>query len=97
MTTAADMRTMRDAIEQVVAGGLPTWYDATTVLGDETMIAAKALADKYKALLWWRSEHEEAARRIDQQLDDARSHADVLTRQVQALEAEIERLRKAAK
>lgn len=93
MTTIDDMRTLRDAIEQVVAGGLPTWYEPTTLLGNETQLAAKALAEKYIRSLYWRQEHEQKAMQIDGWLNDARDHVDLLTRQVQLLEAEVERLK----
>ena len=93
MTTMDDMRTIRDALEQVVKGGLPTWYEATTILGSETQLAARSIAEKYIRQLYWRQEHEQKAAQIDGWLNDARDHADLLTRQVQALEAEVERLK----
>jgi len=84
---------LRDALEQVASGGLPTWYDGTTLLGEDVRKAAMMVAEQKTQLLYESIEARHWLEQREQWLEDARAHASLLTERCAALEAEIERLK----
>ena len=51
MTCAADLRTLRDALDMVAHGGLPTWFEPSSTTGREAMERAQDLVAKYHEAL----------------------------------------------
>lgn len=93
MTTIDDMRELRDALENVASGALPSWHGTTTILGDCTVVAAQVVIRKLHEQMEARYAAEEELAQVKRWLNDAHTHSSLLTRQVQALEAEVERLK----
>ena len=90
MSTADDLRDLRDALEYIAHGALPRWWKPTTKLGQEAQTAAREVYARWpRALL-----AEGAAKH--------RAHAEALTERCEKAErerdearAQVERLRAA--
>lgn len=98
MSAADDLRTLRDDLDMWAHGGLPLWPALTTGAGSAAQAAARACwtvwYDGLMAASTARSQATADAARAAKTDDDARTHAEAMTARVEALEAEITRLRK---
>jgi len=93
MTTAEDLRDLRDAIESISTGALPRWGKPTTKTGEA---AIKALAEMYKKYVSARITESSARVAMEQSLqheDNYRTHSEILTDYVEKLENERDNLK----
>lgn len=93
MTTAEDLRDLRDAIESISIGALPRWGKPTTKTGEA---AVKALAEMYKKYVSARLAQSAARVAVEQALqheDNHRTHSEILTDYVEKLEKERDSLK----
>ena len=93
MSTADDLRDLRDALDSIAHGALPRWFKPTTKTGEEAQLALREVYQKYIRALQHESSAEHAVAQARVQVDDYRSLAEVLTARCEAAEAEIERVR----
>ena len=95
MSTADDLRDLRDALDSIAHGALPRWGKPTTKTGEEAQVAARALYEKFVRAL----HHESAAKfgvaKARVETDGYRVHSEALTAQSEKLEAERDALREA--
>ena len=97
MTTAEDLRDLRDAIESISTGALPRWGKPTTKTGEA---AIKALAEMYKKYVSARITESSARVAMEQSLqheDNYRTHSEILTDYVEKLEKERDNLKEELK
>ena len=97
MTTADDLRDLRDAIESISIGALPRWGKPTTKTGEA---AVKALAEMYKKYVSARLAQSAARVAVEQALqheDNHRTHSEILTDYVEKLEKERDSLKEELK
>lgn len=93
MTTAEDLRDLRDAIESISIGALPRWGTPTTKTGEA---AVKALGEMYKKYVSARLDQSAARVAVEQALqheDNHRTHSEILTDYVEKLEKERDSLK----
>jgi flagellar biosynthesis/type III secretory pathway protein FliH len=93
MTTAEDLRDLRDAIESISIGALPRWGKPTTKTGEA---AIKALAEMYKKYVSAKITESSARVAMEQSLqheDNYRTHSEILTDYVEKLEKERDNLK----
>lgn len=93
MTTADDLRDLRDALDCIAHGALPRWGTATTKLGGEAQVAARALYEKFIRAIMDASNAKFSADSAKACEDQQRAHAEALTACCEALEAEVKRLK----
>ena len=93
MSTADDLRDLRDALDSIAHGALPRWGKPTTKTGEEAQRAAVEVYGK-----WIRALHFESAAKasVEKSLaaeDQHRTHSEILTDRIEKLEAENARMR----
>lgn len=93
MSTADDLRDLRDALDSIAHGALPRWFKATTKTGEEAQVAAREVYGR-----WVRALHHEVAAKatVERSLaaeDQHRTHSEILTDRIEKLEAENTRMR----
>lgn len=93
MSTADDLRDLRDALDSIAHGALPRWGKPTTKTGEEAQRAAVEVYGK-----WIRALHFESAAKasVEKSLaaeDEHRTHSEILTDRIEKLEAENARMR----
>jgi predicted RNase H-like nuclease (RuvC/YqgF family) len=93
MTTADDLRDLRDALDCIAHGALPRWGTATTKSGEEAQAAAREVYEKFVRALFDKSDAEFTADCAKRCVNQQRAHAEALTAQCEAAEAKIERLK----
>ena len=93
MTTASDLRDLRDALDCIAHGALPTWFPPDTRTGEEAQAAARMLYAQYIAALRLSSAGRVATERAAQLDDEHRAHCEALTAESERLRADIENLR----
>jgi hypothetical protein len=93
MTTADDLRDVRDALDSIAHGALPRWGATTTKLGSEAQAAARAIYDRFVRALHHESAAKFAIAKAEVQTSDFRAHSEALTARCEAAEAEVERLK----
>jgi hypothetical protein len=92
MTTADDLRDLRDALDSIAYGALPRWFKPTTKIGDEAQTAAREVYEKFVRALHHESAAKFAIAKAEVQTSDFRAHCEALTARCEAAEAEVERL-----
>lgn len=92
MSTADDLRDLRDALDSIAHGALPRWFKATTKAGQEAQVAARELYEKHVRALHHESAAAFGVAKARVQVDDYRAHAEALTTKCEALEARIEQM-----
>lgn len=95
MTTADDLRDLRDALDCIAHGALPRWGMPTTKLGSEAQTAAREVYEKFVRALHHESAAKFAIAKAEVQTSDFRAHCEALTARCEAAEAEVERWRNA--
>jgi hypothetical protein len=93
MTTADDLRDLRDALDCIAHGALPRWGNPTTKSGEEAQAAAREVYEKFVRALFDKSDAEFTADCAKRCVNQQRAHAEALTAQCEAAEAKIERLK----
>jgi hypothetical protein len=93
MTTADDLRDLRDALDSIAHGALPRWGATTTKLGGEAQAAARVFYTRFVRALHQENAAKFAVEKAEMQTSDLRCHCEVLTARCEAAEAEIERVR----
>lgn len=88
MTTADDLRDLRDALDSIAHGALPRWGKPTTKTGEEAVHAAKAMYDRYVRALLAESGGRAAMAEMARHEDNHRTHAEILTDYSEKLEQE---------
>lgn len=96
MSTADDLRDLRDALDSIAHGALPRWGTPTTKLGQEAQTAARELYEKHVRALHHESAAELGVAKARVQVDDYRAHAEALTAKCEKAERERDELRKKA-
>ena len=95
MTTADDLRDLRDALDSIAHGALPRWGTPTTKTGEEAQVAAREVYEKFIRALHHESAAQFGVAKARVEVDDHRTLNEALTDRAEKLEAEIERLRAA--
>lgn len=100
MSTADDLRDLRDALDSIAHGALPRWFKATTKTGEEAQRAAVEVYERFVRALLAEGAAKVATDSARLSEDQHRSHAEVLTARCEQIErerdearAEVERLR----
>lgn len=88
MTTADDLRDLRDALDSIAHGALPRWGTPTTKTGEESIRAAKAMYARYVCALLAESGGKAAMDQAKKHEDNHRTHAEILTDYNEKLEQE---------
>lgn len=96
MSTADDLRDLRDALDSIAHGALPRWGTPTTKLGQEAQAAARELYEKHVRALHHESAAAFGVAKARMQVDDYRAHAESLTAKCEKAERERDELRKKA-
>jgi hypothetical protein len=86
MTTADDLRDLRDALDSIVHGALPRWGKPSTKTGKEAVRAAVDLYEKYIRALIGEGAAQAATHAAKLAESDQREHAAALTARTQELE-----------
>lgn len=99
VTTADDLRDLRDALDSIAHGALPRWGKPTTKAGEEAQTAAREVYEKWVRALHHESAAKFAIAKARVQVDDYRTHAHAMTercevaeRERDALKARVERM-----
>lgn len=95
MSTADDLRDLRDALDCIAHGALPRWGTMTTKTGEEAQTAAREVYERFVRALHHESAAKFAVAKAEVQTSDFRTHAEALTARCEAAEAEAERWRNA--
>ena len=94
MTTADDLRVLRDALDSIAHGALPRWGMQTTIVGKQSTAAAIQVYEKFVRALFAESAAKVAIDAAQRSEDQHRTHAEALTARCEAVEAEVERLQR---
>jgi cell division protein FtsB len=93
MSTADDMRDLRDALDSIAHGALPRWGATTTKLGGEAQAAAREVYEKFVRALFAESAAKVATDASRLSEDRHRAYGEYMTSVIEKLEAEVERLK----
>jgi prophage DNA circulation protein len=93
MSTADDLRDLRDALDCIAHGALPRWGTMTTKLGGEAQTAAREVYERFVRAIMDASNARFTADSAKGCEDQQRAHAEALTARCEAVEAEVERLK----
>jgi hypothetical protein len=93
MSTADDLRDLRDALDSIAHGALPRWGTATTKLGQEAQTAARDVYERWTRALLAEGVAKAATDFARLSEDRNRTHAEALTARCEAAEAGVERLK----
>ena len=93
MSTADDLRDLRDALDSIAHGALPRWGATTTKLGGEAQAAARVFYTRFVRALHQENAAKFAVEKADMQTSDFRSHCEALTARCEDVEAERDALK----
>lgn len=93
MTTADDLRDLRDALDSAVHGALPRWGKPTTKLGEAAQAAAIQVYDKYIKSQLLDSSANSAIEQAKKSEDEHRTLNEILTLKCELAERTVDSLR----
>lgn len=96
MSTADDLRDLRDALDSIAHGALPRWGTPTTKAGQEAQVAARAVYEKFVRAIMDASNARFEADQANGCESQQRAHAEALTARCEQIERERDELRKKA-
>ena len=96
MSTADDLRDLRDALDSIAHGALPRWGKPTTKTGEEAQRAAVEVYKKWICALHFEGAAKASVEKLLAAEDEHRTHSEILTECVERLERERDHERKVA-
>lgn len=93
MSTADDLRDLRDALDSIAHGALPRWGKPTTKMGEEAQVAAREVYERWVRALHHESAAKFAIAKAQVAENDHRTHAHAMTERCETVERERDALR----
>lgn len=93
MSTADDLRDLRDALDSIAHGALPRWFKPTTKTGQEAQTAAREVYERWTRALLAEGVAKAATDFARLSEDRHRAHAEALTERCEKAEQERDELR----